>query len=224
MFDPDRQHPLPNAERLADAVSPRFKLTGKQATVTALRDVLAGQVRPGQPGVLVYAGHARTPTTGVALLCLSNPRPGVIDCPNHPCCGGMPLSAADLCDRVPWDDKFGYPMPGRVLLSACNTVGATTAGAGGEWLALAPSILWAGARLVIATAWPTLEDRRTLEMDTAMVDILTGEEDPVALLRELQLERLNRWRGGIGLSNRAVIKGWSPLYWAPYMAVGFRDS
>jgi tetratricopeptide (TPR) repeat protein len=223
VFDPDRKDPLPNARRLAEAVSPRVKLTGKQATLTALRDALAGHVRPGQPGVLVYAGHARTPATGAAMLCLGNPRPGSVDCPHHPCCGGIPLTAADLCERVPWDDAFGYPMPGRVLLSACDTAGATAAGVGGEWLTLAPSMLWAGARLVIATAWPTLEDPRTLELDTAIVDVLTSHEDPVAALRDLQVERLTRWREGQGSSRRAVIQGWSPLYWAPYVAVGFRD-
>jgi tetratricopeptide (TPR) repeat protein len=223
VFDPDPRHPLPNAQQLADAVSAQLKLTGEQATVPALREALAGRVRPGQAGMLVYAGHARTPATGAALLCLAKPHDGAIDCPHHPCCGGNPLTAADLCARAPWAEEFDYPMPGRVLLSACDTAGARAAGVGGEWLALAPSILWAGARLVVATAWPTLEDRRTLELDTAIVDILTSEEDPVAALRGLQVEYLNRWRGGTGLSSGAVIQGWSPLYWAPYLAVGFRD-
>jgi CHAT domain len=116
-----------------------------------------------------------------------------------------------------------YQMPGRILLSACDTAGRA-ARHSGEWLALAPAMMWAGARLVIATSWPTIDDPRTLEMDLALIEVLKNHDDPAEALRSLQVEKLQRWRDGMDDKDPlSPICGWSPLFWAPYIAVGFRQ-
>ena len=85
--------------------------------------------------------------------------------------------------------------------------------------------MWAGARMVVATSWPTLDDPRTLAMDIALVEILTTASDPAEELRKIQLDKLRMWRSGpqekVPLS---PIRGWSPLFWSPYIAVGFHST
>jgi hypothetical protein len=224
LFDPDRNSPLPHASLLASAVAGNEALIATRATKSALRHALASaSVRPGSPGVFVYCGHARTPrVAGVALMCLHRDSNQPQACPIQNCCGGSPLTAAELYGQEPADEACPYPMPGRVLLSACDTSGGASAGHSGEWLALAPAMMWAGARLVIATSWPTIDDPRTFEMDVALVDLLKTHPDPAQGLRNVQLDKLHRWRTGPHDKVRlSPIRGWSPLFWAPYVAVGF---
>lgn len=227
LFDPDRTRPLLHASCLASAVAGEEALVAERATRSNLKEALArAKIRPGSAGVFVYSGHARTPhVPGVALLCLHHDDGEPQLCPMQNCCGGTPLTAAELYGQDPTDAAITYPMPGRVLLTACDTSGGSSVGRSGEWLALAPAMMWAGARMVVATSWPTLDDPRTLAMDIALVEILTTASDPAEELRKIQLDKLRMWRSGpqekVPLS---PIRGWSPLFWSPYIAVGFHST
>jgi hypothetical protein len=219
VFDPDEAHSLPQAAALGAALATAHpamtRLQGGTATPSSLRTALARpEARPGDPGVLVYSGHAASPAPGVALLCLGRDGSGP-DCPvGEQCCGGSALTSAALC-------REAWTVPGRVLLSACDTAGAGSSGAAGEWLGLGPALLWAGARCVVATAWPTLDHPNTGELDRELVRLLVEDADPATGLRAVQLERLERWRatppGG------DPVDDWGPIFWAGYLVVGFAN-
>lgn len=88
-------------------------------------------------------------------------------------------------------------------------------------MGLAPAFLWAGARNVVATLWPTLDDPETLAFETTLVDVLKGDPDPAVSLRKLQLEALRKWRSGAGSAGTDCVSQGSPLIWAAYAAIGF---
>ena len=125
------------------------------------------------------------------------------------------------CDQARGNPNSFYPMPGRVLLLGCDTAGAATLGAGGEWMGLAPAFLWAGARVVVATLWPTLDHPESLKFEAALVDVLKREVDPASSLRVLQLEALQDWRRMTLAAGVDSVPAGTPLVWAAYAAIGF---
>lgn len=225
VFNPSAGVTLPQASRLERAAGAGIALSGKNATPDKLREALRTTIiKPGQAGLFVYAGHARQPTLGLSLICLHRADGRARSCPIGDCCGGDPVTIGDLLSTHADGSQRRYPMPGRVLLCGCDTSGAATVGAGGEWIGLAPAFLWAGARNVVATLWPTLDDHETLAFETALVDVLKRDRDPAVSLRNLQLEALCTWRaGGSSVIKDGVPKG-SPVVWAAYAAIGFLSS
>lgn len=223
VFNPAAGPALPQAARLEAAAGAVISLSGKNATKDKLREALQMTViEPGQPGLFIYAGHARLPTFGLSLICLHRPDGRAPSCPIGDCCGGDPVTVGDLLFPRAGGWQGRYPMPGRVLLFGCDTSGASSLGAGGEWIGLAPAFLWAGARNVVATLWPALDDPETLAFETALVDVLKEDADPAMSLRKLQLEALRKWRAGVNpaAGSDGVPRG-SPLIWAAYAAIGF---
>jgi tetratricopeptide (TPR) repeat protein len=222
VFDPAAGPSLPQAGRLGATAGACVALSGRNATPDKLRDALQTTiVEPGQPGLFLYAGHARRPTFGLSLLCLHRPDGQRPSCPVGDCCGGDPVTIGDLLTPREDGGRGRFSMPGRVLLFGCDTSGASDLGAGGEWMGLAPAFLWAGARNVVATLWPTLDDPETLAFETALVDVLKRDPDPAASLRKLQLEALRMWRAGSGSAGTDGVPQGSPLIWAAYAAIGF---
>ena len=222
VFNPAAGPALPQAGRLQAAACAGIALSGKDATPDKLRDALQTTiVEPGQPGLFIYAGHARLPTFGLSLICLHRPDGRRQSCPVGDCCGGDPVTIGDLLSPREDGARGRYPMPGRVLLSGCDTLGASALGAGGEWMGLAPAFLWAGARNVVATLWPTLDDPETLVFETALVEVLKCNPDPALSLRNLQLGALRKWRAGAGPVGTDGVPQGSPVVWAAYAAVGF---
>lgn len=222
VFDPAAGPSLPQAGRLEAKADAGAALSRRNATPDRLRDALQTTiVEPGQPGLFLYAGHARRPTFGLSLLCLHRPDGERPSCPVGDCCGGSPVTIGDLL--IPREDsgRGRFSMPGRVLLFGCDTSGASDLGAGGEWLGLAPAFLWAGARNVVATLWPTLDDPETLAFETALVDALKRDPDPAVSLRKLQLDALRVWGAGTDSTGPDGVPQGSPLIWAAYVAIGF---
>jgi hypothetical protein len=179
------------------------------ATLDELTEAL-GVLRPGQPGVFYYSGHAGSPGSGgddQDALALA---------------GDDTLSAHAL-----FSGEAPVSMPARVILSACSSAGATGAGAG-EWLGLTAAMLWRGARQVVATNWPIWDTPFTTRFDHELAHRLQHTADVAGTLRELQLEALTEWLASDhDLSNHehdGLPYGLDeipfPLIWAAYSCVG----
>ncbi|BCJ33495.1 hypothetical protein Athai_09980 [Actinocatenispora thailandica] len=127
--------------------------------------------------------------------------------------GGDRLTLRDLTARS--GDGPAYPMPARVLLAGCGSIGVESTGPAGqrqlsEWLGLAAGVIAAGAEDVVCTLHPIPELPETAEFDLSVADLLVLPDDPAAALRTVQLRQLARWRSG----DRPV-----PLVWQAYAHV-----
>jgi hypothetical protein len=212
---------LPHVRGLA-ALATRA-VVGADATVSSVVEVL----RSARPGVVVVAGHARSDGVADAHVCVARAGEGApcpYSSPARPC-SGEPLPAATWLASDPATNEA---VVNRVLLATCHGSGADTAGRAGEWLGLAPALLFAGARVVVATAWPVLDHAVTAAIDEDLARALATAERPAAELARIQRTWLDRWRAtGWRTSARAVgspavpSDHASPLLWAPYVAVGF---
>ncbi|WP_425558397.1 CHAT domain-containing protein [Kribbella ginsengisoli] len=111
------------------------------------------------------------------------------------------------------------------MLSACGSAGSGGGGSG-EWLGLAAAVLWAGAREVVATAWPIWDLPFTRDFDLRLADALRSPDSAAASLRKLQLECLAQWRASTHdlTSDRNLPPHLHshafPLVWAAYQVVG----
>jgi CHAT domain-containing protein len=212
---------LPYVRALAEFAS--HAVVGPEATAPAVVDAL----RSTRPAVVVVAGHARSDGVADAHLCVARTG-GAPPCPySSPAspCSGQPLPATTWLASDPSTDDA---VANRVFLAVCHGSGADTAGRAGEWLGLAPALLFAGARMVVATAWPVLDHPATAAIDREVVSALATSQRPAAELSRIQREWLGRWRAtGWRTSARAVGSSViptdhaAPLLWAPYVAVGF---
>lgn len=145
---------------------------------------------PGGNGLLLYSGHVdEISGTGVLALSLTD--------------GLLPSLA-----------MFGRPwrMPSKVILSGCGSAGSAGAGSG-EWVGLAAAFLAAGARQVIATAWPIPDEPFTADFEIRLARLLHHGIDPAVALRELQLDSLIQWQHERTPDAR-------PLVWAAYQFMG----
>ena len=186
-------------------------------------------LRSRRPGVVVVAGHARSDGVADAHVCVARMGAGApcrYSSPGRPC-PGEPLPAGTWLASDPATDEA---VANRVLLATCHGSGADTAGRAGEWLGLAPALMFAGARLVVATAWPVLDHPVTATIDEELARALTTSPRPATALAHIQRAWLDRWRAtGWRTSARAVgsadvpVDHASPLLWAAYVAVGFAD-
>lgn len=102
-----------------------------------------------------------------------------------------------------------FPIPEQVLVLACESSDLRQA-AEGEWLVLGPALLWAGARRLVVTSFPVPDDD---VIDRALIARLHGGTDLADDLREVQLERLDRWRASGG-------EDAFPMTWAGHVAMG----
>lgn len=91
-----------------------------------------------------------------------------------------------------------------VTLSACSgNIG--DGGSGDEWVSLARSFFYAGARALVASLWQVDDESTTKLMSTLYKELSKGE--PIsASLRSAQLELIR--------------SGASPYQWAPFVAIG----
>lgn len=100
----------------------------------------------------------------------------------------------------------------RVVLSACETLGE--AGRGEGLLGLAQCFLQAGARTVVASAWP-VDDQATAELMVRYQEALARGDEPLAALRSAQLALLR----GAGRPGLLFVH---PYFWAGFQHVGAR--
>lgn len=143
-----------------------------------------------------------------------------------PLADGTRLTAEDVFAGRE-DDGGRIPFPERILLSACGSAGSTGAGSG-EWLGLTAGMLCAGAREVVATAWPIWNLPITKELDVALLSALEQRQNVAAELRRVQLDCLADWRATDEDIGRIELHGDAtepfPLVWAAYQYVGVPPS
>ena len=171
------------------------------ATISALRSSLNAVGRSAN-ATFFYSGHVA---------------PGHLpgDLMTHLVLADGPLTAADF-----FGVSGAEPLsaPARVVLSACDS-GGTSGSGSGEWFGLAGALLVAGARQVIATAWPILDTAFGAEFERAMVEAAASETDPALALRDLQVEALGRWREE-GDADVRPDRMPTPAIFASYQSIG----
>ncbi|MFE0364698.1 CHAT domain-containing protein [Streptomyces griseoaurantiacus] len=100
-----------------------------------------------------------------------------------------------------------YPMPTRVLLAACASIGLYGRPYTGyapslldvpEWLGLGAAVVHGGAWHVYCTLYQVPDSPHTARIDLALVDALRRHAEPSAALRAVQRAELRRWRDGTG--------------------------
>jgi hypothetical protein len=139
--------------------------------VPALRDVVIDALRRN-PRLLVVAGHVRPgaehdPASAALLLPDGS---GGVD----------PLTAYELASVGAAD---------QCVLLGCDAAGAAT---GSEWTGIATAFVWAGARWVVTTTWPALEDRHAARSDSDLAAAV--QRDGPTGLWSWQREQCARWR------------------------------
>ncbi len=189
---------------------------GDQASVATREELSRALVALGRnkDAVLYFSGHAQPPPrdapSEAALLLAKGDR----------------LTARELLGCEP--GRHHFPFPTRVLLAACSTAGGESSTTG-EWLGLGPAALWAGADVVIATAWPVIDDPRTTLLDHTVVEALRTSDDPAAALREVQLMALRKWRhqseplgchSSLGAERKEIDSPIPPYLWSHYLVFG----
>jgi tetratricopeptide (TPR) repeat protein len=178
----------------AGHVVKEMELARREDLIVALYDVKEAGKRDG---LLVYKGHvhsAPATSTGAALVLADGE-----------------LSARDLFLMSP--DGPGLLVPERVLLAACESAGRPET-YGGEWMSLAPAMLWAGAESVLATCWALPDMAETDSLDSELVELVRRPGDVAKMLSYFQRRHLSSWRKRGGRPGEP-----GPLWWAAYVAI-----
>lgn len=153
-------------------VAPSARRLGSTAPEPATRATFAVALR--EPlRTLVLAAHVRPgtparPDSAALMLRGDGGRPD-------------PLTARELA---------AHGVPPVCVVLGCDGSGA---GASDEWTGLATGLVWAGARWVITSTWPTLEDAPTAHGDTKLVAAVERDGAPEGL-RTWQRARMADWR------------------------------
>lgn len=162
----------------------------------ASRDALGARFRQLEFGVLAFLGHAaRGPTDAPADSVLL--------------IGDSTFSA-----RTWLYDPEGWPAPPAVALVACASSGADSP----EWLGFGPAALWAGAGVVICTAWDLVRHDSTPLLAQEVIAILRSGEDAAVAWHDHFVEHLRRWR------SLATDPAEGPLSWGAVNVLGYELS
>ncbi|TWG28149.1 CHAT domain-containing protein [Micromonospora palomenae] len=199
--------PLTAAQKLkSDIPATATVLTGPWdgTSPAATRQNLSDALRAlGSDRAAFFACHCSRAPVGLSaqssLLLTSTPEEA----------GDATLSAQDLLTDSAMDPAF--PIPSEVVLSTCDSAGASTA-AGGEWLSVGPAALWAGASAVVVSLFPVFDNHR---LDAHLVQQAADPGRTTTLachLLDFQRKALAAWRDGDGDA--------APLWWAGYAPLG----
>lgn len=178
----------------------------EDSSVRATHDALRAALRDVGRGVnalFFYSGHVHPGSMGGDLSAHL-----VLD-------DGDVASAAHFFG---FEEDVSMCAPSRVVLSACDSGGASGSGSG-EWFGLGAALLVAGARQVIATAWPILDSAFSARFERQLVLNLQVGLDVGQTLRQTQVEALASWRGHTYLdleSDDAAL----PVIWSAYQSIG----
>ncbi|MFH5230887.1 CHAT domain-containing protein [Antrihabitans spumae] len=206
--------PDPAADALLDAVAP-----------PGAERVLFGRVERRE---LAAALHAidRVALSTVLFTCH-----GVGGSAGQPATGGLRFAdgVLEVRDLLTFSgSEPRYPMPDRVIVSACESLGADAGAvrpdpatdrepqfdirASPEWIGFPIGCLAAGARHVIATRYCLSSEAETNVIDHMLVDRCTTSFRPWTVVGDMQRERLGAARGGEKVK---------PLIWQSFSYYGF---
>lgn len=178
----------PNLDRAVvfDGDSSRQEAAGRRAPTKAGVVEALCKLSPGEPGVLLWGGHADAGSSAEPLaagLRIERASPG------RP---AERLTVSDIIlDRL--------PVPSRAVVFGCATTGAGRESASdspndmSEWWGVPVALLYAGARCVLATAWDLIDCPATASVAAEVLALAAHAPDPAAALREVQLRRLHTW-------------------------------
>jgi tetratricopeptide (TPR) repeat protein len=179
---------LPHARRLAPH---GMTILGAAGESPATRKNLLAALRDGYE-LLVISSHVR-PGSPVdpasSSLLLAGPDGGV-----------DPLSVAELAE---------LGVPAECVILGCDGAGAAT---GTEWTGLATGFVWAGARVVVATTVPVIEDSIAAERDAELIAAIRLDGAVKGLLT-WQRAMAHRWR------RDPENPAFSPYRWAATVAL-----
>ncbi len=157
----------------------------------------ARQLQPSAMTVLGHAGVAQA--TRPELLAALERRPGLLVVDGHIRAGSdvEPASAAlMLASAIGGPDPMGVAefaaigVPELCVVLGCDGAGAAT---GAEWTGLATGLVWAGAREVVTSTAPVIEDGRAPALDAELIDCIR-DQGAVRGLTDWQIRMVERWR------------------------------
>jgi len=179
---------LPYARQLAPE---GMTVLGPAGSAPATRAELAAALNAGQE-LLVVNGHVRP---GSAI---------------EPASSALMLaSALEETDAMTVADVARIGMPPQCVILGCDGAGAAT---GTEWTGLATGLVWAGAREVVTTTVPVVEDSLTATLDAALLDSIRRQGAVQGLL-DWQRAMAARWR------HDPWNRGGAPYRWAEVVAI-----
>lgn len=178
---------LPHA---ASTTPPRAEIVTGPMRKTDLAALL--RRRRAYDGVLLMAGHVDPPPDrepgGAGFRFAGQERFGLRD-----------------FYRTDPDGNALYPMPRRVVLAGCASLGVYSKNEplcsledSPEWLGLGAAVVYGGAHHVLCTLFPVLDTPHTQRIDLALVEAMRHNIEPAWALRATQLAELRRWENGEG--------------------------
>jgi hypothetical protein len=195
----------PNIQALIELVGDRYAPT---TDTRASRENLVASLRrfsPGSDGVFFYSGHAGTLDFSGSLNAALK------------LCDDEFFTAGELMGVVGSGDAT--PSPSRVILSACDSSGASGTGAG-EWMGLATAFLVSGAQQVIATAWSVYDSSFGGGFEERLVDLVREIDDAAYALTLVQRRALLMWRNHTPVIPETQAA--YPVIWAAYQCLGVK--
>ena len=113
-------------------------------------------------------------------------------------------------------------MPHDVVVAACSSSGLEPV-TGGEWLGLAPALLWAGADRVVATLWPLWDTPATDHFTASIVGRVAAGQPPPEALRDLMIGALDAAAASAPVNPSPADAPPAPgLVWASFVCVAAR--
>jgi len=168
---------------------------GSAGSAPATREELISALNAGQE-MLIVNGHVRPgsavePASSALIL----------------------ISPAGQIDAMTVEDFADIGVPPQCVILGCDGAGAAT---GTEWTGLVTGLVWAGARQVVTTTVPVIEDSLTAALDAELLDSICSRGAVQGLLN-WQRSAAARWRDEP--SNPAT----APYRWAETVAVRSGD-
>jgi tetratricopeptide (TPR) repeat protein len=184
----DSLNNLPFARQLAPA---NMTVLGSAGSAPATRANLLAALQAGQR-LLVVNGHVRpgSPVEPAAsALLLASPHRGV-----------DPMTVAQF---------VGVGVPPECVILGCDGAGTAT---GTEWTGLATGLVWAGARKVVTTTAPVIEDNVTARLDAQLLESIQRDGAIQGLL-SWQATMAARWHA------EPTNPDYAPYRWAETVAL-----